>query len=163
MTRPWGSCGTLRAVAACGAPLLCAGQQPKGGSGVGGRSFPLRCSRPLGPRPWAAHGRQRLRAPACPSRRWSTCSGSPRMRARAACPCAAELFASRLARGRRLPLRCWSVSAGVSPVEKGVGPRTWPTTTTRIADPGRGAACQGTRAPWPRGSGTTCVRSLSGR
>ena len=31
---------------------------------------------------------------ACPSRRWSTCSGSPRMRARAACPCAAELLAS---------------------------------------------------------------------
>ena len=42
-------------------------------------------------------------------------------------------------------------------------PHTWPTTTTRIADPGRGAACQGTRAPSPRGSGTTCVRSLSGR
>ena len=42
-------------------------------------------------------------------------------------------------------------------------PRTWPTTTTRLADPGRGAACQGTRAPSLRGSGTTCVRSLRGR
>ena len=118
MTRPWGSCGgTLRAVAACGPPLLCAGQQPKGGNGAGGRSFPLRCSRPLGPRPWAAHGRQRLRAPACPSRRWSTCSGSPRMRARAACPCAAELLASHSARvlvcsSRRFTCDAWTKARG---------------------------------------------------
>ena len=72
--------------------------------------------RPLGPRPWAAHGRQRLRAPACPSR-WSTCSGSPRMRARAACPCAAELLASHSARvlvcsSRRFSCDAWKKARG---------------------------------------------------
>ena len=100
MTRPWGSCGTLRAVAACAPPLLCAGQQPKGGSGVGGRSFPLRCSRPRmagstsGPRP--ARAAAGARAPACRG-----CGREPPALARLSC----------LPRTRR---GCWSVPAGVS-------------------------------------------------
>ena len=97
-----GSCGTLHAVAACGPPQLCAGKlsaavQQAVGSTALGRAWP---ASPQGP--------------GLPDR-WSTCSGLPRMRARAAC-----LRAPRAGRGgRRSPLRCWSVSAGVSPVMRG--------------------------------------------
>ena len=76
------------------------------------------------------------------------CAGELRSATRASAPRASHTLRTARLRGF-LQRRIGRGGQTRSPSYRRAGPaswtRTWPATTTRIADPGRGAACQGTR------------------